>query len=651
MRSRYSSVQFWTDWSLVLRIAVFACLTITGCGGGGPSAPTPDATNLTITVQPTDKTVSVGALAELSVSVSCLDIFQVQWQSRHQSGGYADIHGATSQTLSITSPTLADNGAAFRAKITSGNQTIYSRDATLTVGDVPSISIQPQDTTVVESQMAVFVVGTAGSSNLYQWQKKAAGAADSAFADIAGATSNWLYYPAAIADDGSVFRVVIRNTFGNVISSTATLSVTNVVALPAIVNPPTSVQGAVGGSAFFEVIASGVGPLTYQWQERRPTDPGFIDLAGATSASYTVSNLTLYENGTQFRVLVTNSAGTSTSAVAYLTVDAGLLNWTIAHPDPQNVSYIGGGFFTDSQHGIVNAENTAFATSDGGATWVARDSGIPGFGKNVYFIDANNGWAVSSGGSYYYQTGPASWTLVLLWGAVSKTTDGGVTWQRMDPHTDQVSGPFRDFEDVYFTDLNTGWIVGAAGQIYKTIDSGVSWTKQDSTTSARLTRVQFVDAQHGFVLGKDASTFQLFILQTGDGGTTWSRTNLATFTESDFSFTSGDMGFASTQKGWATIGNCAYGTTDGGATWSMTGCTTENIVSMAPSSDGMLYVKSDSESLFASADGGATFTKLIAGDRSRYISQQRLLITSNKTIWRVGGYLPWGPPTRYVVVP
>lgn len=657
MHSRYSSVQLWPAWSLALCIAIIASLAMTGCGGGGgggggSSTPPPNATSLTVTAQPTDKTASVGSLAELSVSVSCSDTFQIQWQRRQQSGGYVDIQGATSQTLSITSPTLADNGAVFRAKITSGNQIIYSRDAILTVGAIPAISTQPQDVTVVESQMAVFVVGTTGSSNSYQWQKKAAGAADSAFADITGATSNWLYYSAAITDDGSKFRVVIRNAYGNVISSSATLSVTNVVALPVIVIPPTNAQGAVGGSAYLMVSASGVGPLTYQWQERRPTDTGFIDIAGATSANYTVNNLTLNQNGTQFRVLVTNPAGTLTSAVAYLTVDPALLNWTTASPASQTSLDIGGGFFTDSQHGIVSAANTAYATSDGGATWVVRDSAIPGYGKNVYFVDQLNGWMVSSGGSYFYQTGPASWSLALLWGAVSKTTDGGVTWQRMDPHTDQVTGPFLDFEDVYFTDLNTGWIVGASGQIYKTTDSGVSWTKQNSTTTERLTRVQFVDALHGFVLGKDASTFQLFILQTGDGGTTWTRTNLATLTGSNFTFTAGDFGFASAQKGWATIGNCAYGTTDGGATWAMTGCTTENIVAMVPSSDGMLYVKSDLESLFVSADGGVTFTRLIAGGGSNaYISQQRLLMTTNKTLWIVGGSTPWGRPPRYVVVP
>ena len=83
---------------------------------------------------------------------------------------------------------------------------------------------------------------------------------------------------------------------------------------PAIVSPPANVTVSPGVPATFTVVASGSQPLSYQWQR------GGVNIAGANASSYTLSAPTLADNGAQFRVVVTNTFGSTTSAAATLTV-------------------------------------------------------------------------------------------------------------------------------------------------------------------------------------------------------------------------------------------------------------------------------------------------------------------------------------------
>src|SRR5712664_242465 len=85
---------------------------------------------------------------------------------------------------------------------------------------------------------------------------------------------------------------------------------------PTIVTPPANQTVTAGQTATFSVTASGTAPLSYQWQENG------ADISGATSASYTAPATTAQDNGAQFRVMVSNTAGSATSGMATLTVQS-----------------------------------------------------------------------------------------------------------------------------------------------------------------------------------------------------------------------------------------------------------------------------------------------------------------------------------------
>jgi hypothetical protein len=100
---------------------------------------------------------------------------------------------------------------------------------------------------------------------------------------------------------------------------------------------PKDQQVVEGGTANFSVVAAG--GLTYQWQ--RSTDNGatFSDVAGASSSSFLLPAATLAADGTQFRVKVSNAAGSVTSSAARLTVTALQLAPTITTP-PSSIAVV-----------------------------------------------------------------------------------------------------------------------------------------------------------------------------------------------------------------------------------------------------------------------------------------------------------------------
>jgi glucose/arabinose dehydrogenase len=152
--------------------------------------------------------------------------------------------------------------------------------------------------------------------------------------DITVTADGSLYYLTR-GDGGRLFRV--RPS----VSSAPTISV-----------QPDDETVAVGQTATFSVTAGGSG-LGYQWQRNG------TNIAGATSATYTRTNVQLADDGATFRCVVTNSAGSATTRAALLTViDDKAPTATIVTPDGsglwaggQTISFSGTG--TDPEDGTL----------------------------------------------------------------------------------------------------------------------------------------------------------------------------------------------------------------------------------------------------------------------------------------------------------
>jgi hypothetical protein len=86
--------------------------------------------------------------------------------------------------------------------------------------------------------------------------------------------------------------------------------------VPSISTQPISQSVTVGQTASFNVVATGTAPLSYQWRKNN------VAIAGAISSSYGTVATTISDNGAQFTVVVSNTAGNVTSSAATLTVSA-----------------------------------------------------------------------------------------------------------------------------------------------------------------------------------------------------------------------------------------------------------------------------------------------------------------------------------------
>jgi hypothetical protein len=98
---------------------------------------------------------------------------------------------------------------------------------------------------------------------------------------------------------------------------------------PVVTSHPSDQTVAQGQSVTFQITATGAGILHYQWQRNE------VNIPGASSPSYVLTNATLADNGAKFRCRVISEFGTTFSNQATLTVTAPPS--IITHPSNQTV--------------------------------------------------------------------------------------------------------------------------------------------------------------------------------------------------------------------------------------------------------------------------------------------------------------------------
>jgi len=207
-------------------------------------------------------------------------------------------------------------------------------------------------------------------------------------------------------------------------------------------------------------------------------------------------------------------------------------------------------------------------TADGGRTW-ERQSGVNALA--VYFLNAKQGWLV---GNY---------------GEVSRSDDGGKTWQKTArPESILGTAPQSSdfvfaFTGVTFINNDEGWLIGNnygdsisyIGGLFHTRDGGKSWERiplsivnSESAVAGTLRDVHFTDQQHGVISAEVAAGGgrKALLLRTSDGGQTWQEQPMQV------------DGVASVymvdkQLGWSagilsnTRSGAVMSTSDGGVTW------------------------------------------------------------------------------------
>ncbi|MBO4714815.1 MAG: immunoglobulin domain-containing protein [Verrucomicrobia bacterium] len=169
---------------------------------------------------------------------------------------------------------------------------------------------------------------------------------------------------------------------------------------PTITSQPKSQTVNVGDSVTFSVTATGTEPLSYQWYKNSSM------ISGATSSSYTISSVNTSDAGSYF-VVVSNSAGSVTSSVATLTVNAPVAPVIVTQPVSQTVDV--------GQN--VRFSVVATGTEPLNYQWLKNGAAIPGATSSSYTIssakmeDAGNYMVIVSNSVGMAVSNPATLTV------------------------------------------------------------------------------------------------------------------------------------------------------------------------------------------------------------------------------------------------
>jgi photosystem II stability/assembly factor-like uncharacterized protein len=254
----------------------------------------------------------------------------------------------------------------------------------------------------------------------------------------------------------------------------------------------------------------------------------------------------------------------------------------------------------DGTKAAVGKFGLILLTRDGGKTWKAQPSGTVRSLSSISFADHEHGYVVGSGG------------IVLA------SSDGGASWKP------QTSGTKDQLLGVHALNSKQVYAVGAFGTLLATSDGGVTWRRQELSweklipnilkesglLEPNLNAIQFVNEKLGWIVGE----FGL-VLQTRDGGDTWSAQNYGENLPQLFS-----VFFRDEQTGWA-VGQLGalMKTADGGKHWNRVAVETNKNLN-GVSIDGDRGVIVGDGVVLASDDGGLNWRKLASVPEDRWLT-------------------------------
>ncbi len=254
-----------------------------------------------ITTQPASLAACAGLPASLSVAASGQDPLRYQWFFNTTT----PVAGGTNATLSF-SPLNATHVGTYEVVVSNAVGTITSDVVNVTLTGTGVVASAVGNQSICPGAPVTFTTTATGAGTIhYIWRKGATIVQDSNTLNSSSYT-----IAAVVPGDGGAYSVTVENDC-NAVSNNFTLTV---ISTPTITTQPRDQIAPMGNGTIFSVVGAGGGTLSYQWKTNS------VDVPGATASTFTISNLTMVQNGTLVSVGVSNCAGTTLSSAAILTV-------------------------------------------------------------------------------------------------------------------------------------------------------------------------------------------------------------------------------------------------------------------------------------------------------------------------------------------
>ncbi|MDO5746247.1 MAG: hypothetical protein Q4P66_01110 [Actinomycetaceae bacterium] len=209
-----------------------------------------------------------------------------------------------------------DNGDQIRVLADQYGNKVYSRVATVSFTQSPSVSVTPTTATVFHNSTApTFTATTNVSANNVTWNRSDTGEL---------VASGLTFTPSATQPGTYHYRVIAKSSPEDTSGASAEVTFTILPSLQLSLSP-VSVKAIEGSPVEFSAKANAPGS-TYQWQVSPDgTEAAFTDISGATSPSYTVPSP---KKGSKalYRVKVTNTQNGKPQSVVSKAVGYELLD-------------------------------------------------------------------------------------------------------------------------------------------------------------------------------------------------------------------------------------------------------------------------------------------------------------------------------------
>ena len=266
-----------------------------------------------ITLNPASQVEPLGSSATFTAAASGSAPLTYQWTFNGNpltDGG--QFSGSATTNLTISNLQLTNIGN-YVLTVSNAVGSAASLPAMLTVSAAPTITQQPSSQTVLPGQNAVFSAAATGTPTLnYQWYFDGNPLVNGG--GVNGANTQTLYVNNVQTNDIGTYQLIVTNAYGSATSLAVALNIPAV-----IVSQPTNQSIVLSSNVTLSASATGSQPLTYQWyfQGIALTDGGRV--SGSTTPSLSIVTVQTNDGGA-YQLMVTNNYGSSTSAVATLTI-------------------------------------------------------------------------------------------------------------------------------------------------------------------------------------------------------------------------------------------------------------------------------------------------------------------------------------------
>jgi len=205
--------------------------------------------------------------------------------------------------------------------------------------------------------------------------------------------------------------------------------------------------------------------------------------------------------------------------------------------------------FADNNNGIAVGRSTTgygyiLQTTNSGYNWYPLDSTFLKDYKSIQFVNQQTGYIFNS----YYT--PSSYSTIL------KSTNSGSQWN-------EILNSQNSYSQLYFTNINTGYLLQNYSGMYKTSNGGSNWFSGNLTTKS-LYGASYLDQNNVYAVGSGGA-----FIKTTNTGINWTYKTIDSTCEFySVSFVNSQTGFVSGARvEYPNSTGIVYKTTDSGNNW------------------------------------------------------------------------------------